>query len=120
MDVIQKIFVLLPDFLPNGWKRLAFLAEYSEGSFCMKYYTQCGDGEYQDCYSLGIPRKDLNTLFLRIHSLIKPVRAELKDKWTVMTLLVNDDGSFKVDYDYSDLTGRTLKYHDEWEKKYLH
>ena len=41
------------------------------------------------------------------------------EKWTNMTMSVENDGSVHVDYDYSDLTETAYQYRKEWKKHYL-
>lgn len=115
----QKIFDELQNILPADWDRVAFYAEYTEGSYSMKYYVK-KDGKYTDCFELAnTPKGNIIKTFMSIDKIIGPIRSGMKDKWNVMTLVVDKEGTFKVDFDYSDVEGQTISYHESWEKKYL-
>lgn len=118
----DEIASLIVDLLPEEWNKVAFFAQYFEGSFCMKFYADCGDGKYTDCYILpGVSDNDILNTFLAIDKLIKPVHSALdkKDKWSVMTILFSCDGDFKTEYEYSDISETSFEYIMEWKKKYL-
>ena len=50
-----------------------------------------------------------------------PARRDLtkKDTWSVMTLSVDENGNFKADYEYDDISEEPIEYHNIWKKKYL-
>ena len=116
----QDIFDILQDVLPNDWRKVVFYAEYGENSYSMKYFVDIGNGEYTDCFRLkDISKQDIIKAFAVIDSKIMPVRRELskKDTWSVMTIVIDDNGNFKVDYEYSS-EGLTEHY-EKWKEKYL-
>lgn len=118
----NEIASLIVDLLPEKWNKVAFFAQYSDGSYTMKFYADCGNGEYTDCYSLSdVSDDDIYRTFSAIDTLIKPVHSSLnaKEKWTVMTMLFSCDGNFKVEYDYEDISETSIAYIMKWKKKYL-
>ena len=121
-DIFQKIYDVFSDLLPVKWLKVIFRADYTEGSYSMKYYVAGDDGRFIDCYSLpGISRPQIIQAFKEINKFLSPERAGLseKDRWSVLTMTINADGSFKTDFDYSDISESAITYMEEWEKKYL-
>ena len=118
----QEIFNILQEILPNNWHRAAFYAEYGESSYSMKYFVDLGSGQYIDCFNLkDIPKRDIIKAFSVIDSQIMPIRKELskKDAWSVMTLVIDDEGNFKADFEYDDISENFIEYYQRWKKKYL-
>ena len=118
----QCIFNTLQEILPDDWHKVVFYAEYDESSYSMKYFVNSGDGQYTDCFKLkGIPKREIIKAFAVIDSQIMPVRKELskKDTWYVMTLIVDDEGNFKADFEYEDISEDSIGYYQRWKKKYL-
>lgn len=116
----QDIFDTLQEVLPDDWRKVVFYAEYGENSYSMKYFVDTGNGEYTDCFKLkDISKQDIIKAFAVIDSKIMPVRRELskKDTWSVMTIVIDDKGNFKADYEYSS-EGLTEHY-EKWKEKYL-
>ncbi len=121
-NVYQKVFEILEGLLPQKWKKIVFYAEYSTGSYSMKYFLTTGDDGYIDCFKLGKPsEKKILRGFLAINKILAPERDALPDskRWSVMTLCVNSDGSFQADYDYKNHDKEPLKWETGWRKKYL-
>ena len=118
----QSIFNSLQYILHDDWYRLVFYGEYGANSYSMKYFVDTGIGEYVDCFKLkDISKRDIIKTFAVIDSQITPIRNELngKDKWTVMTLVVDNTGNFKVDYEYEDISDDSIEYFRKWKNKYL-
>lgn len=118
----QSIFNTLQEVLPDDWHKVVFYAQYGENSYSMKYFVDSGDGVYTECFKLkGIFKKDIIKAFAVIDSQIMPVRKELskKDTWYVMTLIVDDKGNFKADYEYEDISEDSIGYYQRWKEKYL-
>ena len=118
----QGIFNTLQEVLPDDWHKVVFYANYGDSSYSMKYFVDSGDGLYTDCFKLkDIPKRDIIKAFAVIDSQIMPIRKELskKDTWSVMTLVVDDEGNFKADYEYDDISEDTIGYYQRWKEKYL-
>lgn len=118
----QGIFNTLQEVLPDDWHKVVFYAQYGENSYSMKYFVDSGDGVYTECFKLkDISKKDIIKAFAVIDSQIMPVRKELskKDTWSVMTLVVDDTGNFKADYEYEDISENSIGYYQRWKEKYI-
>lgn len=121
-EMFQDIIDCLQDVLPEKWEKVVFYSNYFQDSYSMKYYVKEIDEKYIDCFSLNnISKQELLNLFTSIDNVILPVRSQLKgkDKWSVMTLQVNRDGRFHVDYDYTDFPDGVISYEREWKQKHL-
>ncbi|MBQ9715775.1 MAG: DUF600 family protein [Clostridia bacterium] len=119
--VVQQVVELISDFLPQGWKRMAFYAGYTSSSYEMKFFVDKGKG-YIDCFKIyDINSFEIFDLFESIDNVLMRQRKELKkkDKWTVFTLLVDSKGKFNVFFDYQDIEEISIEYFMQWQKKYL-
>lgn len=120
--VFQEIFDKLQEVIPADWKRIVFYAGYTSGSYSMKFYIDCGDGIYVDCFSQkDINRAKLIKLFMDIDKILVPIRNSLSDdsKWSVFTMLVDEKGNMKTEFDYTDISENLIAYEQEWKKKYI-
>ena len=119
-EMFQGIYKELASYLPEGWEKVVFMANYSEGSYSMIFYVK-KDGAYIDYHDLGYSKMQLMKLFMAVNKIIKPVRGQLtgKDLWYTMTLCVGADGDFKAEFDYDDISDHYIAYTEEWKKKYL-
>jgi len=119
----QKIVDVLQEILPPKWKKVIFYAAYTtNGSYVMKYYIDLGDGTYTDCYTLEqFSRSQLVKAFMSIDKLIATVRNDLneKDKWSVITIMLDENGTFKTNFDYANIDESTIEYQKKWKKKYI-
>lgn len=120
--IYQDIFDKLLDFLPDDWKKVIYVAWYTNGSYSMKFYSKTDNNKYVDCFNMpGISKSAITNLFMDLHRLIAENREELdKNKlWTVFTMQVDSNGYMKAFFEYEDHSRDLLKYEREWEKKYL-
>ena len=120
--VFQDIFDILKPVLPKEWKKLLIFIGYTEGSCTMKYHTCNESGVYIDCFSQKeINRAQLIGVFMNIDKIVSPQRKDLdeKNRWTVMTMIVDSEGNMKSEFDYTDISEIAIQYEREWEKKYL-
>lgn len=121
-DIFQNTFDLLLDYLPADWDKLIFYAAYTNGSYSMKYFTKSEDSGWIDCFSQkDITRSDLIKLFIKINNSLSKERNDLsdKDRWTVLTMIVDSNGNMTSDFDYTDISDCEIEYERKWEKKYL-
>lgn len=121
-DVFQKIFDILESVLPVGWKKMILFVGYTVGSYTMKYYTSDKNGVYTDCFSQpGVNKAQLIKMFMEIDKELSVERKQLNDKnkWTVMTIIVDADGKMKTEYDYSDISQNAIAYEHKWKDKYI-
>lgn len=117
----QEIFNIIQELLPNDWKSVVFYAEYYEGAYMMKFYIKQENGKIIDCFDMGIPLDTIGDFFEMIDGIIEPEWKKLEDKWSNMTMVVNQNGEFKVDFGYEDFPQGEgySKFLDEWYIKYL-
>jgi hypothetical protein len=121
-EIFQEVFNLIEVYLPEGWKKVAFFGGYTEGSYSMKFYIQNSDGKYVDCYNIsGVKKSTLIDTFIKIDSVLSKQRAALEQgkKWTVFTMLVDEDGKMNTYYDYDNHSDNMISYEKEWMEKYL-
>jgi hypothetical protein len=121
-DIFQNTFDLLLDYLPTDWNKLIFYAAYANGSYSMKYFTKSEDSGWIDCFSQkDITRSDLIKLFIKINNSLSKERNDLsdKDRWTVLTMIVDSNGNMTSEFDYTDISDCEIEYERDWEKKYL-
>lgn len=124
MDTInyQELFEVMQDILPDQWHKIILYVEYGENSYMMRYYADLGNGEYQDCYKITkYSHKDFIKAYMKIDKVLSKVRNKLSEneKWTIMTVSINADGSFKSDFDYMEIDNKTFEYREKWKEKYL-
>ena len=88
----------------------------------MKFYTSDKDGLYTDCFSQkGINRAQIIKLFMEVDKVLASERKSLDDKnrWSVMTMIVEADGNMKTDFEYNDISENAISYEQNWKNKYL-
>ena len=118
--MFQDIFDKLQNGLPKKWKKVVMYIAYTKGSYSMKYYVDDGRGSYKDCFEL-LGKAELIKLFMSIDAIIKPVRAFLteKNRWNVLSLVIEESGNIKADYDYSNIDDNRISYEEQWKERYL-
>ena len=42
-----------------------------------------------------------------------------KNKWSVMTLVVSEDGKMNTVFDYTDISENAIAYEQSWKEKYI-
>ena len=120
-DLFQNVFDLLLDFLSEQWDTVIFFAGYTNGSYSMKFYIKDEQGQYKDCFELGFENIQLVKLFMAIDRVLTKERNNLEDKsrWNVLSMNIKSNGNMKTDFDYSDISENSIKYEENWKKKYL-
>lgn len=116
----QGIFDKLQEALTDGWKKVIFFAAYTEGSYSMKFYTDLGDGVYVDCFkSAKLNKMQLIKLFMEIDKELSVPRKESNPEWTVLTMIVDEEGNMSTKFDYEDVSDHMVDYERKWKEKYL-
>lgn len=116
--IYQQIYNEVDSFLPNKWNKLVVYIEYGVDSYSMSFYVTA-EGKTVKCFDLPyIDESKLLDAFSRIDKIIGPERKNEADKWTNMTLVI-EEGKFKADFDYTDLSKGSFAYKREWKKKYI-
>ena len=118
--LIQNIFNHTEPYLPKKWHKLAMYILFTPGSYEIKYYYSDGK-KYIDCFDSGVDTMTLIKLFDTIAEESSKVRNTLKgkDKWSVMTLLVDSKGKVNTYFEYEDMTENSIKYIAGWRNKYI-
>ncbi len=117
----QEIYDTIAPLLPEEWDKVILYAEYAEDSFEMKFWVK-NKNEFIDCFALPtVSEKEVLGAFMDIDELIAPSRNTLNgdDIWTVLTIVISNDGQFHADYSYEDLSENKIEFIAEWKKKYL-
>lgn len=120
-NIFQNVFDLIQDYLPDGWEKTVLFVGYTTGSYSMKFYAKT-NSRYIDCFSFaGVSKKDLTKLFMKIDKVLKTERNKLteKNKWTVLTMVVDSTGAMKTFFEYDDHSDDMIAYEKKWKKKYL-
>lgn len=120
--IYQNILDSIRSLTNSEWDKIVFYAQYDRDSYEMKYYSG-RNGEYKDCFSLGIPDKTIIDVFIALNETIEKFREEFlrenKDIWSVMTVVFDKNEKVNAYYDYTDISENTLSYKSEWKKRYL-
>lgn len=117
--VYQNIYEELNKYLMSGWEKLVVYLEYGNTSYSFSFFVKNGK-DYLKCYDLqGVSEDELAKSFKKIDNLISKERGKLKDVWTNMTMVVDNEGNMHTDYDYTDLSEGTYQFKKNWKKKYL-
>lgn len=119
--VFQELFDKILPYLPEKWKALTFFAGYTEGSYSMNFYVRNSEDEYCDCFQLStITRACIVKLFADINKVLVKEREnmEKRDKWTILTMMVDSDGNMKTEFDYRNHAEDMIRCENEWKKKF--
>jgi len=128
MQSFEIIARKIQDILPQGWNKLVFYAEVTDDSYEMFYYVFVPEFDKPiQCYDLPklseIKEDEIDTIFKELYEPLKAERARLitegKDPWSNYTLILTDDGHFKVDYDFTSLEDGGYDYRKAWKSKYI-
>ncbi len=116
----QNIYNILQEVITIDWKKIVFYAEYSEGSYSMKFYVKNMSGKYIDCFSLeGVTDMEVIKIFKQVNKEIQPVReCETNNIWNLLTMIITDDGDFKAHYEYENVN-YMIDHKEKWMQKYL-
>lgn len=120
--MFQIIFDKLQESIPVTWNEIVFYVGYSKDSYSMKYYVNNGNGQYIDCFSIeDNSPKQLMKLFVSINNEIDIVRNRLDDseRWNVLTMIIDSNGDFRTDFEYTDIGENSISYERKWKNRYL-
>lgn len=120
-EIVRSIYESL-SALPASWDEAVFYAEYGEASFQMEFYLRKEQENYVKCFDIPeVSEEQLDMMFWNLNKVIKPLREELptEQKWSNCTVQLHNDGRFKIDFDYMDLSDCAYEYHQAWKQRYL-
>ena len=121
-EVFQSVFDILQPVLPSACSKLVLFVGYTTGSYTMKFYTCDDKGEFTDCFSqANVGKTKLIKTFMSIDKVLSAERKQLdgKNKWNVMTMIVDSEGRMKTEFDYSDISENAIEYEQKWKEKYI-
>ena len=96
-----------------------FYAAYFEDSYTMKYYV-LNNGKYRDCFDIS-DEDSLIEAFDSIDKILNPLRISLptNKKWNVLTMIVDNNGNMKSEFEYNDISDKSVEYFKNWKDKFL-
>ncbi len=125
----QSIAEALIDTIPEEWSKVFLYGEIVEGSQTAYFYYNSESSD-QLVYSHDIPElftfreadytEKWNTLVNYIQDLWNEFKDNEQEPWTNFTLILDNEGRFKIDYNYDDLSNIDL--HERktiWKYRYL-
>ncbi|KAF1677295.1 MULTISPECIES: antitoxin YezG family protein [Bacillus] len=130
-QLYQKIAEKINDMIPSEWMRVTLYAEILDDSREVYFFFNTQEDE-EYIYSHDIPEnfqvsnRIYKNMLLDLQDLFDELRDEFKkqssDIWTNLTLNLERNGEFSIDYDYEDVLAS--KYTDTerqviWEYKHL-
>ncbi|MCY7949285.1 antitoxin YezG family protein [Bacillus inaquosorum] len=117
-DVIGKI-------IPADWSKIVLYAEILDDSREVYFFFQTPEND-EYIYSHDIPeqfqvsKKIYTELLIDLQELFKQLHNEFKENnpeaWTNLTLNLESNGTFSIDYDYEDVIESTL---DEYQRQMI-
>ena len=116
--LFQLVFDEIEPTLPKNWKSVSFFIGYTEGSYSIKYYVTDNSNTTIDCFNLNTlkNRADLMKIFIRLSNKISSIRNNMKDKWSIMTLSIKNDGSISSNFEYDNAeTEGLISYERKWK-----
>lgn len=118
--IYQSIFDEVSKYLPNGWDKVVIYLEFGEASYSISFYVR-EHGRYIKCYDLSdVSDEELYQSFKKINKeVMQQCNEILGEKWTNMTMVVEQSGKMHVDFDYTDLTENAYQYSKHWKRKYI-
>lgn len=121
--MLQNIVSILERTLPDAWESVVLYAEYLEDAFSIEYFvkTRVVDN-YIKCFDIpDVSRSTLLNDFIEIDKVIAPEREALSPskRWSTMTLVLQSNGKFRIDYDYSDVADSAYARKKKWKVRYL-
>lgn len=118
--IFQQVFDVISRFLPDRWNQVVFFAGYTEGSYSMKFYARENDRSYTDCFHMpGATMPELIKAFAQIDGFLGNERSVSSQPWTILTMVVSEDGKMRADFEYEDHSQDMLTYEAQWKERYL-
>ena len=118
---VQAIYDAI-ESLNLQWDSLIVYAEVQQGSYLTEFYAKAAEGVYVKCFDLaGLQQDKVDEVLDEIGDQVMEVWQGLAapDQWSNMTLSIQKDGTFQLDYDYTNLDEQAYEYHQDWKQKYL-
>lgn len=119
-EVFQKVFDVIYPILPEDWNCFVVRGLFSQIGNEIKILIRDGSKTYHDCYALGIPNEEVMEISQIIYEeLLKLRQSTEKEPWNGITMIVDNEGNFTSDFDYSEIEPFSHEYDSAWERRYL-
>jgi len=129
-EIYTKIAEQIDYMILEEWSKVYAYSEVVEDVAKAYFYYYPVNGENQPVYSQNIPElfdidenefdMDLLKLVDCFRELWQEFKNDGQEPWTNLTLILESDGKFKFEYDYTDLSEASpRKQHIIWKYKYL-
>lgn len=119
-EIYQEIYDILFPILPSEWEQIVVRGVFGKEGNEIKFFIRDNAGKYSDCFSLGVEReKILQTSKLILSTLERLRQSSEKEYWNVATIVINNDGDFNADFNYSSDVLFDSKYDSAWRAHYL-
>lgn len=116
--------------IPEEWSKIYAYSEVTQDVAKAYFYYYTESGDKQPIYSQNIPElfdideNEFDMSFLQLVNCFKELRQQFindgQESLTNLTFILESDGKFKIDYDYTDLSEASpRKQHIIWKYKYL-
>ncbi|EZP77238.1 hypothetical protein H839_06334 [Parageobacillus genomosp. 1] len=128
-SIYQAIAQNIIETIPEDWTKVYLYAEITEG-VRKSYFFYYPVGSDEPVYSHDIPElfdideNEYDQLWYQLLDLLQELWNEFKinsnQPWSNLTLILDNEGNFKIDYSYNDLS--KVDPHEQqiiWEYKYL-
>ena len=123
--IINSIANAISSVLPDSWTKVAigyfFDKEKETNYHQINYYKYTDDELYDLIQEAHYTNEyddavfDITDSFEELHDICKKVG----DDWDSATFILERDGSFNMDYDYSPVKNYNMEYIRTWQCKYL-
>lgn len=128
-ELYEKIANKANEMIPEEWEKLSMYAEVSEGASEVYFYYY-PKRKNTPIYSLDIvdifeiSEDEFDEMSMELNDYFEELREEFKrnkqEPWTSLTLMLESNGKFNIDYDYTDLSeSDSYEQHIIWRYKYL-
>ena len=119
-EVFQKVLETVFPILPEDWNSFIVRGLFSRQGSEIRIFIRDSSNTYQDCYAVGVPNEEVIQVSKSIYEeLLKLRQSSEKEPWTGVTMVVDNEGNFTSDFDYSETKLFTPDYESAWENRYL-
>lgn len=127
--IYVKIAETLNEIIPEEWSKVLLYGEINE-DIRTAYFNYYPNGSHESVYSHDIPnmfniskseyKELLRQLLDDLEELWQVFKKNEQEAWTNLTFILESNGKFKIDYDYTDLSESSPhRQHIIWDYKYL-
>lgn len=128
-EMYQTIFDTIQDCIPYDWNKIILYTSHVEDSSTVKIFIN-NDGNYVESFDYFkqnnsnddmLDSKILNLAVLMDVNFYRKSVSD-KNKWTILTFMVDSNGNMKADYIYKQVNEDNFdisKFEQSWKKRYL-